>query len=918
MTAALLWKEYRQQRAFWLVIAIMALVIVVGVAEAMGHGSGWEVFHDTRIRTPLIAVVVGLVLIHGVATGAMLLAGDKEAGALVFLDTLTGRRGPLFAAKIAAGVILTLLQCLALVALAGSLGFGSWELALYLPFMALEALAWGLLAGALCRTTLSALLVGVALMVCGQSLVALIGSLIILIVGPGPDPFALIVGTMAVEVAAGYASWRIFCRNDRTRRPERKWPKIKLLSPWISDCQVLLWLILRQCRWVLIACCVGAVAVGLAVQLSPLVVWPIGTLLLGLTCGLAAFAPDQSEGYKFLGAQRFPAGKVWTVKVLVWGTVLVVLTATAWLAAALTFGTWSTEFAWFPGHWINHWLSGSGRRYLYYPSLEFGNTWLFFGMWPLYGFCFGQFFGQLTRRPIVAVVLAGCIAPLVGALWTPSLFVGIVPLWQMLIVPFLLLLTTRLAQWPWVSGRLASAKSLLGVGGALTLMAASLAGCLWYRAVEVPDVGEPFDVKAFLDSLASPVENQAGRLLRSAVAEMEQSQKNMTVEPQVPPPQDVASPTFLANRVAATGWSKKDEKEIGPWLDLLFEEEWAKKAQKAAHLPQGMVRDPRITDLPALMQESYQRYSDLGDLFVARALQLQARGDSQNALRHLETVLALSRQVKNCASGWLLYCSFRMEYSALAGMRRWLQEVGPDKELLQAARAVLDRHNKDSPDPANAIKANYVIYCNGGQPSFSGETRLAEFIDVVYRVPWERQRQDRILRALVMGGLRVMGEGVEKHYGYFKQVRGLVDEDRLLLNAAMNGLPPKDGPGSSVGSKQWGEFIRECWFRKELLAVYTPQIYLPALELIVALALYQADRGRLPTKLEDLVPAYLPKLPIDPAGAASFRFGISEGEEIDRPNEPPLRLQRGQAFILNADGDYYPVPFLPKQKEDQP
>ena len=310
MTAAVLWKEYRQQRAFWLVIASMALVTVVTVAETLGRGGGWEVFHDTRVQAPLIAVLVVLALIHGVATGAMLLAGDKEAGALIFLDTLTGRRGPLFAAKTAAGVILTLLQSLVLVALALGLGFGYRELAFVLPLLALEALAWGLLAGALCGTTLTALLAGVALMACGQLMVGLIGSIVDLIVGRhGPGPLPLIVGTMAVEIAAGYASWRIYCRNDLTRRPERRWPKGKLLPAWISDCQVLLWLVLRQGRQVLIACFVGAVVVGLAVQLSPREVWPIGTLLLGLELRLGCVRPRSKRGLQLFGSTKVSGRK---------------------------------------------------------------------------------------------------------------------------------------------------------------------------------------------------------------------------------------------------------------------------------------------------------------------------------------------------------------------------------------------------------------------------------------------------------------------------------------------------------------------------------------------------------------------------------------------------------------------------------
>ena len=387
-------------------------------------------------------------------------------------------------------------------------------------------------------------------------------------------------------------------------------------------------------------------------------------------------------------------------------------------------------------------------------------------------------------------------------------------------------------------------------------MATSLAGCLWYRAVEVPDVGEPFDVEVFLATLPSTLENQAGRLLRSAANEMEQSQNQVAQSCGCPHRWTLLFQTgchfVLLQQV---GPKRMKQKSAVGW-NLLFQGEWAKKAQKAAELPQGMVCDPRLADLASVRQQAYsfRVYPRLGGLFVARALQLQARGDSRAGLGHLETVLALSRQVKNYASGVLLDCAIQMENAALAGMQRWLQEVGPDKEQIQAARTILERHKKDRPDPANAIKANFVINRNNGQPSFSGPMRLGELMDIAYGVPWEQQRQDRIVRALVLGQLRAMEEGADKHSGYLRHL-GRADADRLPLIAAMNGLPPKDGPGSNLSARQWGEYLGECWFSQAPLGVYrwgTPA--LPATEIIIALALYQADRRGLPAKLEETCP----------------------------------------------------------------
>src|SRR5438876_10881507 len=76
MNHVLLWKEYRQQRAVWLAIALLGIFLVVVLGLAMGQGSGLEVFRDNTIRRTLLMIVSALVLAHGVVCGALLLAGE--------------------------------------------------------------------------------------------------------------------------------------------------------------------------------------------------------------------------------------------------------------------------------------------------------------------------------------------------------------------------------------------------------------------------------------------------------------------------------------------------------------------------------------------------------------------------------------------------------------------------------------------------------------------------------------------------------------------------------------------------------------------------------------------------------------------------------------------------------------------------
>jgi hypothetical protein len=314
MTSVLLWKEYRQQRTVWLAIAFLAILLVISLAETLGHGSNWQVFREERLRDSLNLVIHSLIVSYGVVCGALLLAGESDDGTLAFLDTLTGWRSLLWTRKCLAGVLLTLSLSVALIGLALVLGFASWETVIGAPLLGLDALAWGLLGGALCRKVLTAVLTGIGFMALSWFLFA-----------PWDNGVVLFLGKSAAVVTAVYGSWWSFCRNDRLRQRAPVQTQRRQVSLLSSPTRVLLWLMLRQGRWVLAAGVAGAMLLGLMLHKEPLIYWPLGTLLLGLLCGLAVFAPDQNDGIRFLGAQRFSPGRIWTTKILFWAAVLFAL-----------------------------------------------------------------------------------------------------------------------------------------------------------------------------------------------------------------------------------------------------------------------------------------------------------------------------------------------------------------------------------------------------------------------------------------------------------------------------------------------------------------------------------------------------------------------------------------------------------------
>ncbi len=87
-TMRLAWKEYRQLRPAWIALLLLGLLLVGIGAAGSGPGTGWG--QDAAL------IVAGLFALAG---GAMLVAGEREAGTDVFLDMLPTHSLRISAAK---------------------------------------------------------------------------------------------------------------------------------------------------------------------------------------------------------------------------------------------------------------------------------------------------------------------------------------------------------------------------------------------------------------------------------------------------------------------------------------------------------------------------------------------------------------------------------------------------------------------------------------------------------------------------------------------------------------------------------------------------------------------------------------------------------------------------------------------------
>jgi hypothetical protein len=223
MIGTLAWKEYREQRSVWLTLAALEVAVLVGAVmllEPLLEPSGN--LHVAVLGT-FLAVV--LVCTYGLVCGAMLLAGEREAGTLPFLQTLAGQRTPLWTTKAAMGAALTVGQILlvagailvvgAFPSLVGRHGL-VWPMILFV--LPLATFAWGMLSSALFANVLAA-----AALALGMFLVAQL-PIVALVTATGSDWLGG-VGEGVLGLIALSASRRWFC-SDRLE----KGPRVERLS----------------------------------------------------------------------------------------------------------------------------------------------------------------------------------------------------------------------------------------------------------------------------------------------------------------------------------------------------------------------------------------------------------------------------------------------------------------------------------------------------------------------------------------------------------------------------------------------------------------------------------------------------------------------------------------------------------------
>jgi hypothetical protein len=160
-----------------------------------------------------------------------------------------------------------------------------------------------------------------------------------------------------------------------------------------------------------------------------------------------------------------------------------------------------------------------------------------------YAFACGLIAALIAPRRLAAIATCLLLTAGLAIWWVPSWVVGDISWWQFVSVPLLLLCWSRhfLGSRMHEQGSRSSPWTGLAACG---LSAAALTGAnLWYRVLQVPKVGQPFDVQAYVAAAPTEEQNKAGRLVEALRHELRGWQQ--TVREQVGPLTRASASRFL-------------------------------------------------------------------------------------------------------------------------------------------------------------------------------------------------------------------------------------------------------------------------------------------------------------------------------------------------------------------------------------
>lgn len=813
----MIWKEYRAQRGFWLVISGFAIVLMLLFLGPVDQ-------QEVRFQAPWI-IAMSLPAVYMLGCAAVLFASEREDGTIEMLQIMAARTNRVFLGKVSFCLVSTLAMCTFLLGVALIL---TWGIRFKLPAfeidnlqhellhqaqgtarIAIQIFAWGVLFSAICRKGLTA--------VCLTAVIPLVIAIITMNIAsyfmqPGLSDrnneaiiwysgIALVLPLVALSyartrrtIAGRTRDWslpRLDWRSRSTVIGLDRLAAVKETSPmWQRTMKRLIWLELKQ-----------ALTIGHVLWIAGLLffVWfPLegndpktqvvrgifGMLLSSLLIGVWTFQAEGARRTRFLADHGLSPHVVWLSKQLVWGMLTVAVTAPCVLAISVANHRYVQWYA------LQYQASVSS---LFHDDVPGSSAITFAVILAGLGYAAGQFASMLIARGVTASFV-GFVLLVMLVPWTWLVIELRIPLSISVTPLFLILLATTLG-WSrhWMLEQ-ATARSWLRLAGLLGLSIVLVwAGVGAFRVYEVPRPD-------FVDAIAplreahgapiTPEEAETATLYRRALTDLKWQGKGTEYLP------------TSGQQSAIHGWKHATEFE----RRMLAENQNAlRQGLAASERPTCAINDPLRpkSEMEHDFSFSFLNGYRLATLMLLSARKLEGQGQLDEALNRYVAVLRMARHAasRGTMHHWIMGLQFESLVSTWIPV--WVAHPDQTPGRIETGRRRIGQETDQFPPLRDAVLTEQYMTRRAVRNDWplvapqriqDGDTTTRTVLKVFDRCcPWELARGLRVLDlvgAAQLHCLDVFDQALVEPSGLkmeqWAEIAGAVPETNKTLRPALN------------------------------------------------------------------------------------------------------------------------------------
>jgi hypothetical protein len=850
----LMWKEYRLQRAFWIAMTVLALILMFSV---------WEFIDQPRDRAQqCILIAFGIPVLYGLGCASTTFAGEHDAETYEFQRSLPITAMNVFWSKITQAVSSTAAMCVFLfmlsVAISGGGGLDARETMLPAAYGLASIclfMSWGTFFSLLMKRPLLAAVLAVS---CASLTLSLL-------VNSFADrtqldfTTTLIIAVVALAIAlVDYwlgrswfiekARWALRTKDAAvSTRAEAEALADYLSAPKRWNMILRLgWQHWRQSAWMLIVVAV----MPLPLAFCAFVIWqhtrpgryeflvnqPDWQVNVVLCSVLALAMPPLLGTFTFLGDQRrrnyrFFAERgigprtVWLSRMWPWLVIGPCVLALLTVLFIPIFYSWRWE--------IQSWLA--------LPEIS-PNLWLLLSYFVL-SVCAGQLCSMFFRSGLLAGLFGLVLGGVVG-FWAALMWLWDINwMWSIAPIPVALILATWLRAPDWLLDRNRPRAWLWPVMVLVVPAIILLTAVPLYRVYQIPAVDPGFSVEEFTRPL-TPEEEATCRILVRAIDLIEW------------PPRDKKDEAD-----SEAFWRSIDEQKENVYSDSTIrvsltakQIDWIKSNGEAiAAFIEASNGSLRIREYSPSRGRWYPVLSHgAHDLLVESAMLLETEGKLDEALDRYLAVIRISRQTEEET----------LEHFVYTRLPFWATLPKQTPERIKGALQKLKPFDADAQADDREIKMQYVGFREALTKGFFTQQKqryLPLWTIVWEHLPSERARALRLLNLLT---------------------RDQLDRVRQAESDAEQGKPVKFTGKGREYFYRWEEYSRERAYALHEAVNIPPLRYADfsnfvinscallenhrrATTILFALQAYKLEHGEYPKTLDELAGTYFDQVPID-------------------------------------------------------